>query len=94
MRQGLIRSIEVDSSPSCAAQALDRAVKCGRGAYRVSKKYGATATSTWTWWSSASSTSTASSSTRSRKSRIGPTASGAFCSPTCPTPSIAAGGGL
>lgn len=40
IRQGLIRAIEMDSRAHIARLwALDRAVKCGRGCYRISKKY-------------------------------------------------------
>ncbi len=40
LRQGLIRAIEVDSNAAQARQwALDRAVKCGRGVYRILKTY-------------------------------------------------------
>jgi hypothetical protein len=40
LRQGLIRAIEVDSNAQQARQwALDRAVKCGRGVYRILKTY-------------------------------------------------------
>ena len=40
IRQGLIRSIEMDSRAQIARLwALDRAVKCGRGAYRIAKQY-------------------------------------------------------
>jgi hypothetical protein len=40
VRQGLIRAIEVDSRAQIARLwALDRAVKCGRGAYRIAKRY-------------------------------------------------------
>ena len=40
VRQGLIRSIEVDSRAHMVRMwALDRAVKCGRGCYRINKAY-------------------------------------------------------
>lgn len=40
VRQGIIRSIEVDSQAQLARLwALDRAAKCGFGAYRINKKY-------------------------------------------------------
>lgn len=40
VRQGLIRAIEVDSNANNARMwALDRSVKCGRGAYRILKAY-------------------------------------------------------
>jgi len=40
VRQGLLRMIEVDSRASLARHwALERAVKCGRGAYRILKAY-------------------------------------------------------
>jgi hypothetical protein len=40
LRQGMIRAIENDSRANLARNwALDRAVKCGRGAYRILKTY-------------------------------------------------------